>query len=147
MTIAECINEIESQYSPNPSASPSALDSLVSSLHWPIPSDLRSFFLACNGLRLFRDTDPPFEFLPIEEFHSTTIDVFGEIKEEWAPTEWHSVAHVQDGNYIAVDLASVDGDAADYLDAFHETLGQDGHQKIVATSFAELLSDAPKKRR
>lgn len=142
MTLAECIKEIKSRHYPNPPTSPAVLDSIESSLPWSIPIDLRSFFLECNGARLFEDYDSPFEVVPIEEFHSTSIDVFGEVKAEWAPTEWYSVANVRDGNYIALDLASVDGDAGEYLDAFHETLGQDGYQTIIAKSFTELLSDA-----
>ncbi|MDG2014013.1 MAG: SMI1/KNR4 family protein, partial [Pirellulaceae bacterium] len=139
MTLDECISEIKANHFPNPPASPSALDSLASSFRWPIPSDLRSFFLACNGARLFEDYDSPFDFVPIEQFHSTAIDVFGEIKNEWAPSEWYSIAHVRDGNFISIDLATVDADAADYLDAFHETRG---YQMIIARSFTELLSEA-----
>ena len=144
MTFDECIDEIKAHHFPKPPASQSQIDSLAQSLRWQIPSDLRSFFLACNGARLFEDIDSPFDLVTIEEFHPTAIDVFGEVKEEWAPTEWYSIAHVRDGNYIAIDLASVDGDSADYLDAFHETLGQEGYQVIIAKSFTELLSDALK---
>jgi hypothetical protein len=48
----------------------------------------------------------------------------------------------QDGNYIAVDIASQDGEHCNYIDCFHETFAMPGQSTIVAGSFAELLDRA-----
>jgi SMI1 / KNR4 family (SUKH-1) len=140
-TIQECIDRINADHFPSPPAPPAKMAEIVSSLPWPIPGDLRLFYEKCNGARLFRDDDSPCEIVPIEEFHSTRIDITGEDNEKRGPAAWFSIAYVQDTNYIAIDLSSVSHDLADILDCFHETFGIEGYQLVIAKSFTEFLSD------
>ena len=111
-------------------------------LPWKVPADLRLFYIACDGARLFRDVDSPFTVVPLEAFHPTSIDIYGAIKEDWLPPAWFTIADVQDGNCIAIDLSSVEAGRADILDVFHETAADKGYRAVIARSFCEFLSDA-----
>jgi hypothetical protein len=46
---------------------------------------------------------------------------------------------VQDGNYVAADLSSVNGSYCWMIDCFHETYGSDD---VIALSFSEFLQQA-----
>jgi GNAT superfamily N-acetyltransferase len=53
---------------------------------------------------------------------------------------WYAVADLQDGNYVLLDLATVQGDSVKVLDAFHETTPFD--MAVIAESFTEFLAHA-----
>ncbi|HVO68665.1 MAG TPA: SMI1/KNR4 family protein [Aggregatilineaceae bacterium] len=135
--------EIEAHHYSEPCTHGSEIDEFARRNNYQFPDDLKAFYRRYRSVRLF-DTEfgAKYRFVPISEIHPTRIDIYGIDTDEWGPREWLTVCNVQDGNYIAIDILSKDGDAYNYIDCFHETFAQPGECKIVARSFTELLEHA-----
>ena len=56
-----------------------------------------------------------------------------------ATETWYSLCDIQDGNYIAADLASINGNHCWMLECDHKDLDP---AKIIALSFTEFLGKA-----
>jgi cell wall assembly regulator SMI1 len=142
--LEDLFSEIERLHAWEACADPSAIDDLEKRLGDPFPNDLKAFHRRYDVVRLFAggDGDAPYRFVPVGEIRPTRIDVYGEDNDEWGPGTWLTVCDVQDGNYIAVDIASKDGAYCNYIDCFHETFAMPGQSKIMAWSFTELLDRA-----
>lgn len=116
------------------------VEELEAAISFPLPTDWKKFFSLCNGVSLF---DGAYEFLPLEEVKLVRIDIYGDDidYDDGATQTWYSMCYVQDGNYIAADLASVGGEHCRMLDCFHEDLAP---AKIIALSLTEFLDKALK---
>lgn len=66
--------------------------------------------------------------------------IMGQPTSNLVQQSWFALAHVQDGNYIAIDCYP-DRIGLCY-DAFHETIDMLDYCKVIATSFTELLDRA-----
>jgi len=111
---------------------------LESKLGYALPADLREFYSLCNGAAVFRGDCT---FLPLEAVRRVRIDMFGADIDfsDGATATWYSVCDIQDGDYIAADLASVDGEHCWMLGCDHE---DPCPANIIALSFTELLARA-----
>ena len=106
-----------------------------------LPDDLSAFYARFSEARLFgHKSDPRYHILPPEEFAQIGIAICGEETSEPIQKSWYSLAHVQDGNYIAIDCgASRPGYC---YDAFHETIRLLSYCKVIARTFTELMNIA-----
>jgi hypothetical protein len=106
-----------------------------------LPPDVAEFYSRFSEARLFGDPlDPRYHILPPEEFAQIGMAIYGQPTSEPLQRSWFALAHVQDGNYIAIDC---DPARLGYCyDAFHETIHLLAHCRIICRSFTELMSRA-----
>ena len=142
--LKDLFSEIDRLHSWEACTRPSAIADLEKRLGYPFPDDIKTFYQRYDTVKLFvgEHGDTLYRFVPVEEIHPTRIDVFGEDTDEWGPSTWLTVCDVQDGNYVAIDVASKDGEYYNYIDCFHETFAIPGQSRVVARSFTELLDRA-----
>ncbi len=141
MTVLESLFEvIRRDHVLSPPLPAGQVKELEAGLSYPLPTDWKEFYSLCNGLLLFDDA---YTFVPLEEVRRVRIDIYGDDidYDDGATQTWYSVCDIQDGNYIAADLASVNGDHCRMLDCFHEDLAP---AKIIALSLTEFLDKALK---
>ncbi|HEY7119003.1 MAG TPA: SMI1/KNR4 family protein [Tepidisphaeraceae bacterium] len=106
-----------------------------------LPEDLRAFYTRFGEARLFGDrSDPCYHILPPDEFEQIGAAIYGQPTSEPLQKSWYALAHVQDGNYIAIDCAP--SRLGYCYDAFHETIDALDYCKIIARSFTELTNIA-----
>lgn len=107
----ELIAHIQRDHRLNPALPETQVTALEAQLPYKLPDDLKEFYRLCNGAALFEERDWPYTFVPLQEVHRVTLDILGEDEDVWAPytKSWYSVCDVGDSNYIAADLASVNG--------------------------------------
>jgi hypothetical protein len=137
-------SEIEKLHAWEPCTDPGAFSNLEKRIGHSLPNDLRLFHETYNTVTLFPtgDYQATYRFVPVSQIHPTRQDVYGLDADEWGPSTWLTVCDVQDGNYVAIDVLSKDGDNCSYIDCFHEVFAVPGYSKIVARSFTELLRRA-----
>jgi hypothetical protein len=136
-------NEIDSLHKPNPCTDGSEIDCFNDLHNYNLPSDLKAFYRKYKSVKLYESKYGfTYRFVPVSEIRRTRIDIYGEDTDEWGPNTWLTICDVMDGNYIAIDIASGNGELINFIDCFHETFAQPGECKIVARSFTELLEKA-----
>jgi hypothetical protein len=74
--------------------------------------------------------------LPLDRIDRFWKVAYGRHWEE-IPDTWFAIADAQDGNFIVMDLASVDGDRVKIIDGFAEAARVEA--PIIARSFTEFL--------
>jgi cell wall assembly regulator SMI1 len=142
-TLHELFVKIDTYHSAEPCLDATEIDALEEGLGYPLPADLKAFYRRYQTVRLFDgEYGATYRFVPIREIHPTRIDMYGRDTDEWGPGTWLTICDVQDGNYIAIDVASKDGESYNYIDCFHETFARPGESKVIARSFTELLERA-----
>jgi hypothetical protein len=106
-----------------------------------LPPDLAAFYARFGEAKLFgRTSDPRYHILPANEFMQIGHAVYGERCRTPLQASWYALAHVQDGNYIAIDCHR---DRLGYCyDVFHETANELDYCKVIARSFTELMNRA-----
>jgi cell wall assembly regulator SMI1 len=139
-TLHELFVEIDTHHTSESCLDASEIDAFEKGLGHELPDDLKAFY---RKYRIFDgEYGATYRFVSIGEIHPTRIDIYGEDTDEWGPSTWLTVCDVQDGNYIAIDIASRDGENYDYIDCFHETFAMPGQSRIIARPFTELLECA-----
>jgi hypothetical protein len=104
-----------------------------------LPSDLTAFYARFSEAQLFGDPlDPRCHLLPPDEFVQVGAAIIGQATNEGIERSWYALAHVQDGNYLAIDL--LPARLGWCYDCFHETYGEPGDCKVISLSFTELLN-------
>jgi hypothetical protein len=142
-TLEDLLNELDTFHSSEPCIDFGEIDSFDDLNKYQLPSDLKSFYRKYKSASLFdNEGGPTYRFVPVIDIHRTRKDIYGEDTDEWGPSTWLTICDVQDGNYIAIDIASRHKDQFNFIDCFHETFGQPGECRIVAKSFTELLDQA-----
>jgi cell wall assembly regulator SMI1 len=108
-----------------------------------LPDDMRLFYAACNGAKLFDKSDSPFAFFPLEQMCHPSEAVWGSMENipDWT-ARWIAFCDVRDGNYVAIDLDQRSDGAYNIMDIFHETFGDRAYDRIIARSFSEFLEGA-----
>lgn len=148
MDLEKLFAEIETAHHFERAADSTALDVLEAQLGCSFPKDVKAFYRRYHTVRLFEsDMGPSYRFVPVNAMHQTRIDIFGPDSDEWGPENWITICDVQDGNYIAIDIDSFDGESANFIDCFHETFALSEGHPIIAKSFTELLERALRSHR
>jgi hypothetical protein len=144
ITLKTLFSEIDAWHYSEPCTDKTAIDEFAQRNNYQLPDDLKVFYRKYKTVKLFDDpgAGATYRLVPISEIHPTRIDIFGTPSDEEAPKTWLTVCDVLDSNYIAIDIASNDGEAYNYIDCFHETFAEPGQCKIIARSFTELLMRA-----
>jgi hypothetical protein len=106
-----------------------------------LPPDLEQFYTRFSEAKLFgHPSDPRYHILPPNEFLQIGFAIYGQPTTEPLQQSWYALAHVQDGNYIAIDCHP---DRLGYCyDAFHETVDDLSYCQVIAHSFTELMDRA-----
>jgi len=106
-----------------------------------LPDDLQAFYSRFSEARLFGNFyDPRYHIQRPEEFVQIGVAILGNESREPIQRSWYALAHVQDGNYIAIDCHP---DRLGYCyDAFHETIHLLDYCQVIARSFTELVNRA-----
>ncbi len=134
---------IEKNHISEPCINSSEIDKLERKYEYKLPRDLIEFYRRFKTVRLFcSENGSLYRFVPANEIHPTRIDIYGNDINEFGPSTWLTVCDVQDGNYIAIDIGSKEGEKCNYIDCFHETFSIPGESTIIALSFTELLEKA-----
>jgi hypothetical protein len=142
MTLEELFFDIDAHHYSEPSTD-EEIDEFAQRNNYQLPEDLKAFYRRYKTVKLFDgESGARYRFVPINEIHPTYLDIFGFNSDENAPETWLTVCDVLDSNYIALDIASKEGDEYNYIDCFHETFAIPGECKIIARSFTELLMRA-----
>ena len=128
------IEEVFARHLPQPPASGEQIIECETRLGYQLPLDLKLFYQKCNGARLFGE-NYVYRIMPLEQIERISLST---------PPSWHSIVDLRDGNYIGVDLATVNGDSCLIIDCDHETLSSASGNEVVALSFTEFLQRALK---
>jgi hypothetical protein len=105
-----------------------------------LPEDLNQFYARFGEARLFGDPmDPRCHILPPVQFVQIGLAVCNQETTDLLQSSWYALAHVQDGNYFAIDLAPER--LGRCYDVFHEVFYNRPYDcKVIALSFTELLN-------
>lgn len=110
-----------------------------------LPSDVVAFYSRFSEARLFgHPSDPRYHIPPPGEFVQIGIAIYGQPTVEPVQHSWYALAHVQDGNYIAID--GHPSRLGYCYDAFHETLDSLDYCQVIAHSFTKLMNRAAESR-
>jgi len=105
----------------------------------PLDSKLRAFYGACNGAKLFRRIDSPFDILPLNGIATGQVAIYGSAPgAPPCPENVFAFCDLQDGNYLGFEV--VQGALYPILDLFHESWPE--RRRVVAWSFDDFLRDA-----
>jgi hypothetical protein len=106
-----------------------------------LPDDLRRFYERFSEARLFGDrSDPRYHIPPPGEFVQIGFAIYSQPTSNAVQRSWYALAHVRDGNYIAIDCAP--SRLGYCYDAFHETIDDLSYCGVIARSFTELMNRA-----
>jgi len=135
------LEEVKREHFPNPPASAEQVAQFESAQGWMLDEDLRAFYLACNGAKLFRKLGATYFFLPLERIIRARLSICGEDSEECGPGFLYAICDVQDNNYVAVDVRN-SGGPYPLFDCFHETFPEPAYTRQIAPSFSSFLEQA-----
>ncbi len=133
--------ELTRAHFPNPPATPEQIASFEALMGWRLDTDLRAFYLHCDGAALFspRTEDPNYRLLSLAEIQETLVRVRRRDQGAVEAASWYPVVDCQDSDYVLVDVARPGGPYR-LLDAWHETYPR--QVKQIASSFSEFLGKA-----
>ncbi|HLL54395.1 MAG TPA: SMI1/KNR4 family protein [Myxococcaceae bacterium] len=142
MVTPTLLDEIRRFHFPEQPATADEISAFEARSGWSLDPDLRAFYQAFNGARLFRDTCSPYRLLPLSEVVRARVAILGprRDRDEFGPSYWHAICDMQDGNYVALDVGSPQAGAYPLRDCFRESFPD--HCRIVAGSFGEFLERA-----
>ena len=143
--IEELFAEIDELHFPEFCVDPSEIERFEKQLGKELPEDLKSFYRHYKSVKLFGQEgfSVIYRFVPISEIHPTRYDIFDDKSADLSRLDsWLTICDVQDGNYIAIDVNSNNGQEYNFIDCFHESFGEPGGCTVIAKSFTELLARA-----
>lgn len=141
----ELLETISRNHTPSPPATPEEIGSFEQRMGWRLDSDLRAFYLHCNGARLFRTpTDCPYWLLPLSRIIRARVAMFGERNDDdsHGPASVYALCDVQDGNYVLLDVAHPTDGRYPLIDGDHEAWPDPHYCAQLAGSFSEFLEKA-----
>src|SRR4051794_14483425 len=104
------------------------LPALPDGLH--LPPDLAAFYSRFSEAKLFgHPSDPRYHIPKPGEFVQIGIAIYGQPTAEPVQRSCFALAHVQDGNYIAIDCSM--SRLGYCYDAFHETIDLPDYCKVI----------------
>lgn len=140
ITIDAILCEVREKHLAAPGATEAALRNLEAECGYSLPNDLRAFYLATNGAQLFvGEYGWAHRVLPIEEVCLARKLIWPDDFDAPSPAGWFAICDEQDGNYVAADLAQVEGTRCPMIDCYHETFAEPEYYRVVAESFTEFM--------
>ncbi|HYV47194.1 MAG TPA: SMI1/KNR4 family protein [Myxococcaceae bacterium] len=126
---------------PQPAATEDAIAAFEQAHGFQLDDELRAFYRATNGAKLFREFDSPYWIFPLERIIPASVAVYGpEAETPHGTANVFALCDVLDGNYAGFAVTS----PMPYpiYDIFHEAWHLPEHRKVIAASFGEFLARA-----
>ncbi len=142
MTMKALLEELSRHHFPNPPATPDEIGEFEQRVGWRMDSDLRAFYLHCNGARLFDQPDSPYRILPLDKIIRARVAMRGEDSDEWGPASWYVLCDLHDNDRILVDVGRMLNDRHPIIDGWNEGFPDPEDCKQIAGSFSEFLAAA-----
>jgi hypothetical protein len=139
------LEEVTRDHFPYPPATPEQIEEFEQRMGWRLDSDLRAFYLHCNGAELVeRLPDCPYRILPLSKIVRARVAIFGKKNDDDAhgPASMYALCDVQDGDYILVDVSRQDNERYPLFDGYHEAWPNPEYCPQIANSFSEFLERA-----
>ncbi|PTL80916.1 SMI1/KNR4 family protein [Vitiosangium sp. GDMCC 1.1324] len=141
--ISSLLEEVSRDHFPHPPATPREIEEFERRVGWKLDSDLRAFYLHCNGAELFkRLPNTPYRLLSLAEIIRARVAIYGEDDDRWGPASMYAICDVQDGDYVLVDVARQENGRYPFVDGYHEAWPDPYYCEQVAGSFSEFLEKA-----
>jgi hypothetical protein len=103
-----------------------------------LPEDLKYFYSVCGGAEIFYERDYGVKIVSPDEFVKANIEICGEDYLDDRSTHWFVIAKTNNNESLVIDLER--SRLGRCYDGFFDVYGVAGSQKIIATSFCELLN-------
>ena len=144
----QLLEEVFRTHFPYPPATPKQIEEFEQRVGWRLDPDLRAFYLHCNGAELVkRRPDCPYRILPLSEVIRARVAIRGEDDDKWGPASMYALCHVQDGDYVLVDVSSQKNERYALMDGYHEAWPDPKYCGPVANCFSEFLEQVLRTRR
>lgn len=138
----ELLEEISRNHFPSPPVTPEQLENFEQRVGWRMDSDLRAFYLHCNGAKLFEQPDSPYRLLPLDKVIRARVAMRGEDVDEWGPKTWYVLGELHDSDRILVDVGRMQNSRYPIIDGWNEGFPDPEDCKQIASSFSEFLEAA-----
>jgi hypothetical protein len=136
--LSEDIAEVLRSHFPNPPATEAELIEFERAHGFPLDPELRAFYAATNGGRLFHWEGPPYYFMPLAEIVTAKAAIFPPTTRQVCPPDVFAFIDVQDGDYVGFEVTP--GKLYPINDIFHESWPRETY--VIAPSFAAFLHRA-----
>ena len=142
MSIQPLLAQVSRDHFPNPPATPEQLDAFERRVGWALDSELRAFYLHCDGADLFERPNSPYRFLPLSAILRARIAIRGRDEDSRGPASWYTVCDVGDGNYVLVDSSVQEKGRYPLRDGYRELFPDPEYCERIVNSFSEFLERA-----
>lgn len=143
VSMSRLLEEVSLHHFPAPSASLNEIAAFEQRVGWKLDSDLRAFYLHCNGAELFeRQPDCPYRILPLSRIIRARVAIYGQDEDKWGPASMYALCDVQDGDYLLVDAGRQEQGRYPIIDGYHEAWPDPQYCEQIADSFSEFLEKA-----
>ncbi|XXF81303.1 SMI1/KNR4 family protein [Myxococcaceae bacterium GXIMD 01537] len=137
------LDEVSRQHFPHPPATPADVSAFERRMGWKLDSDLRAFYLHCDGAELFEPRpDTHYRILSLSEISRARVAIFGKDEDRLGPLSQYTICDVGDGNYVVLDVSRTEDGRYPLIDADHENWPAPEYCEQIASSFAEFLEKA-----
>lgn len=141
--MSSLLEEVSRHHFPYPPATSEQIEEFEHRVGWRLDSDLRAFYLHCNGAELIeRLPESPYQILPLNEIVRARVAIRREDDDAWGPASMYALCDVQDGNYVVLDVSRQENGRYALFDGWHETWPDPAYCRQIARSFAEFLEGA-----
>ncbi|XXF78354.1 SMI1/KNR4 family protein [Myxococcaceae bacterium GXIMD 01537] len=145
--MSRLLGEVSRDHFPHPPATPEEIEEFERRVGWKLDSDLRAFYLHCNGAALIRRQDSPYEILPLSKIVRARIALRGKDDDSRGPASMYALCYVRDGNYVVLDVSQQADGRYPLIDGDRETWPDPEYCTRIANSFSEFLEQVLHTRR
>jgi hypothetical protein len=94
MSLQALLEEVSRHHFPYPPATAEEIEAFERRMGWRLDSDLRAFYLHCNGAELFeRVPECPYRILPLSEITRARVAIFEEDDDQYGPASVYALWH------------------------------------------------------
>jgi hypothetical protein len=146
--MSRLLEEVSRDHFPYPPATPEAIEEFERRAGWKLDSNLRAFYLHCNGAELIkRLPNSPYQILPLADIVRARVAIYGENTDKWGPASVYTLCDIQDGTHVLVDVSRQENGRYPLFDGDHAAWPDPAYCKQIAGSFSEFLEQVLRTRR
>src|SRR5688500_14160880 len=119
--MSRLLEEVSRDHFPHPPATPEEIEEFERRVGWTLDSDLRAFYLHCNGAALIQWPDSPYEILPLSKVVRARVAIRGKDEDSRGPPSMYALCYVRDGNYVVLDVSRQLAERYPLMDGDRET--------------------------
>lgn len=139
MSMDRLLEQISLHHFPNPPARHEEIEAFEQTMGWRLDSDLRAFYLHCNGAALFHRPNSPCLLRSLSQIRRARVDMRGSDTDEWGPASWYVIGDLAESDCVIIDVESAQHGRYPIIDGFHEgMLGTEDCPRIT-DSFSRFL--------